>query len=316
MGANTRTYKFALAEALLMGAQQGKESMTLTELAVPYSLSLAKHSLLYPQAPGLAGLGDQDFLSVVALEAQDAVNAGAPSERLVNAAVKSMPGMVMQKFHNLRGQEQGQVAHTFYEITGQGTSRRVILTPDLHSVAAQQTESLHSELDARWAIVETSFDPQIGRSLIGQGVELSTDGTELLSRVRRVTVSKARPALSGFQHGRCFYCNTPLDQVPVVPHVDHVFPYWLMQRPQWSGPDLNGVWNLVVACAACNLTKSGSQPSEDAIRRLVTRNEAIITSPHPIKKSLELAITTAGGGTTPRSRLAFIKAVDSATPWA
>ncbi|WP_051163576.1 hypothetical protein [Nocardia brevicatena] len=40
---------------------------------------------------------------------------------LVEAAVRSIPAMVMQKFHNLR--VVGRVAHTFYTLEGAGTNQ-------------------------------------------------------------------------------------------------------------------------------------------------------------------------------------------------
>nr|WP_028478317.1 HNH endonuclease domain-containing protein [Nocardia sp. CNY236] len=39
--------------------------------------------------------------------------------------------------------------------------------------------------------------------------------------------------------------------------VDHVFPFIWMNTGSWRGPNLNHVWNLVLACAPCNLAKSG-----------------------------------------------------------
>lgn len=313
MGANSRTYKFALAHALLEMAHQGRDSVTLLELAVPYSLAIAEHALRSPQASTSVVLGAGDFLSVVNEEARESVDLGAPTERLARAAADSMPGMVMQKFHNLRG--QGQVVHTFYEVNGRGPGRRVILTPSLRDVAASQAQMLSSELQARWSIVETAFAGQLGQSLLGQVVVLSDDGTELLSHTRRAPVAGARSSLSGFQHGRCFYCQEPLDQLEAVPHVDHVFPFVLMRSGSWRGPSLNGLWNLVVACAPCNLAKSTRPPTTGELERLVARNEAIMTSPHPLRRSLEASIAPGNPSTTVQERVAFIRSVDAATPW-
>jgi len=68
-------------------------------------------------------MSDQDFLSVLAREREESRAARRPTDTLVNAAVKSIPGMVMQKFHNLPG--QGEVAHRFYELEGRGSNRIV-----------------------------------------------------------------------------------------------------------------------------------------------------------------------------------------------
>jgi hypothetical protein len=59
-----------------------------------------------------------DFLNVAKEEAEASLSANGPSDRLVQAAVKSIPGMVMEKFHNVGG---GKIPHRFYELTGRGT---------------------------------------------------------------------------------------------------------------------------------------------------------------------------------------------------
>ena len=311
MGVNTRTYKFALGAALLQAAAEGRDALTLEELAAPYAMSLARRASAHPQAPTATSTGTGDFLAVVADESRESLDAGRPTERLVAAAARNMPGIVMQKFHNLRDADANRVGHTCYELRGRGSGRRVVLTPDLRAVA-HSAAALGSELDARWSVVECSFDAGIGRSLVRDGVAVSPDATELRSHVRRAPVAPARYALSGFQHGRCFYCGTVLPSLDEGVHVDHVYPYSTMRRlGAWAGPDLNGIWNLVVACAPCNLRKSARTPTSDEIERLVARNEAVISSPHPLRRTLGLTMRAPGDpeADTPARRLAFLRSV-------
>ncbi|MFI7742260.1 hypothetical protein [Kocuria rhizosphaericola] len=181
MGANSRTYKFAFGAALLELAKAGREEITIEELAVPYAWRLAQHVAQYPQGPMAAAGGAKDFLKILANERQATLDTGRPTDRLVAAAVDSMPGMVMQKFHNLRG--VGQVEHSFYELRGRAASRQVILRPELHGVARH--ELLEEELIARWSIVETAFDAGIGRGLLGSGLMLSDDGDQLVTVARK-----------------------------------------------------------------------------------------------------------------------------------
>ncbi|MGK5112779.1 HNH endonuclease [Geodermatophilus sp. CPCC 205506] len=253
MGANSRTYKFALGSALLDLARRGCEEASLTELAVPYAMQLVQRAGRYPQAPAGSVSSAADFLTVLHEESSTSLRHGAPTSRLLDAAVASMPQMVMKKFHNLRG--VGEVGHRFYELRGLGSSRRLSLTPQMLAVARHEA-LLRLELDARWSIVEACFDAELGRGLLGSGVVVSADGERLLTPARRVALAGAREALIGFQHGRCFYCAEPITLDVAAVHVDHVYPFALMQSGVWEGPDLNGVWNLVVACPPCNLRKS------------------------------------------------------------
>jgi len=303
MGVNTRTYKFALGQALLETANSGSESVSLADLAVPYALSLTKRAQNYPQAPKAESLGEQDFLTILSKESQETLKFDSPTVRLVDAAVKSMPMMVMQKFHNMSG---GAVPHTFYEIEDLGTSKIIRFTPSLCDVIKSGKVALLShEIDTRWSLVESSFDSGIGASLRSVGLLTSDDGEYLIDHIRRGQVSKSRAALIGFQHGRCLLCMEPIENLYKDVHVDHTYPYSLMKRLRWKGPDLNGIWNLAVTHSVCNSNKSNTLPSSELVQRLIERNEAIANSPHPLRRTIEILV-----GITQNARLTFIKSVD------
>ncbi|MBT2511206.1 hypothetical protein J7I98_36410 [Streptomyces sp. ISL-98] len=169
MGANSRTYKFALGDALLEHARHGHTEILLSELAVPYAMSLVEHTAKAPQAPEGTSIGKADFLAIAAAEREETQKLGRPTDLLLEAAVKSMPAMVMQRFHNLRGGTE--VPHRFYEVAGNPRQRIVRLTPELLQVAqSEQATGLRTELGARWTIVESSFAAGIGRALIEEGV--------------------------------------------------------------------------------------------------------------------------------------------------
>jgi hypothetical protein len=304
MGANTRTYKFALGHALLSLAGEGRESVTLRELAAPYALAMVDHAQAYPQAPQADGLGERDYLRILRDESEATLVSGEPTDRLLDATVRTIPGMVMVKFHNLKGEDG--IPHRFYTVEGRADDSRVVFTPALTAVASDgQTSLLRDELTDRWRLVETAFDADIGRSLIRGGVAVSEDGVFVVEQVRRAPVARSRGALIGFQHGRCFYCVAPIDNLGLA-HVDHVYPFALMKWRGWSGPDLNAVWNLVVACSECNLRKSDRLPTAAEVQRLIERNDAILGSPHPLRRAIQLTMGDSAGDPH-----AFYRAVDA-----
>jgi NADP-dependent 3-hydroxy acid dehydrogenase YdfG len=93
----------------------------------------------------------QASYGVAKAEAAETQHTGSPTEKLLEAAARSMPAMVMQKFHNVTG---GEVPHRFYEMTGTGKGRIVRLTPELQRIAgSEQLASLTEEVDARWGRV-------------------------------------------------------------------------------------------------------------------------------------------------------------------
>ncbi|WP_414169955.1 HNH endonuclease [Streptoverticillium reticulum] len=314
MGANSRTYKFALGEAMLEFGRHGREDVPLAELAASYSLGMVRHLAQDPQAPQAAELGEKDFLTIAAQESAATLAAGRPTERLLAAAVRSMPAMVMQKFHNLRGDTK--VPHTFYELAGTGRQRVVRLTPDLHRLArSEQAAGLAAELGARWSIVESSFAAGVGRSLVEQGVAVDWADMKITDRRRRRSVTGIVEATVGFQHGRCLICDDVLSPGDATA-VDHVFPFSLMQRlgsvGSWHGPDLDALWNLAPAHAACNGAKSDRQPTPAELGRLAARNAAIMQSPHPLRRTLQLSLEGALPGRKVSSWTEFLGAVQLA----
>ncbi|WP_280249446.1 HNH endonuclease [Nocardia abscessus] len=310
MGANTRTYKFALGSALLELGQAGRDKVTLSELGSLYAAQLIRRPAESQQAAAGSPLSDSDFLSVLRRERSESIDAGQPTEVLVNAAVRSIPAMVMQKFHHLRA--TGPVAHTFYELEVSGAHRTVRLTPELHRVADDPTV-LAEELESRWSIVEASFDSGIGRALIQGGVEVDHESSRILAPVRRAAVTSVRGAIVGFQHGRCFYCQQQFGDLASGVHVDHVFPFAWMNTGSWRGPNLNHVWNLVLACAPCNQAKSARQPTSAEIARLLARNDAIAASPHPLRRTIEITMNASGTHAAQRRRQFMLNVVNAVT---
>ncbi|MFE7927515.1 HNH endonuclease [Streptomyces sp. NPDC057456] len=314
MGANSRTYKFALAQTLLELAGEGQRSLRLAEFAVPYSLHIARRMATSPQASQTIRLSESDFLAVAAQESAATLTAGRPTERLVAAAARSIPTMVMQKFHNLRGDTT--VPHTFYHVTGSGQERVVRLAPEILSLArSEHGAALAGELDARWSIVETSFAAGVGRSLIEEGVSVDWNALKIVDKQRRRSVTGLIEAVIGFQHGRCLICNDLLTRADPAA-VDHVFPFSLMHRyasvDAWQGPDLDALWNLAPTHATCNLAKSDRLPTPAELARLVARNEAIMASPHPLRRTLYLSLNGVLPGRRAPSWAAFVQSVRTA----
>lgn len=292
MGANSRTYKFALGEALLTAAAEGHTDIPLRDLARSYAMSLVKHLAQAPQASSRSVAGGTDFLTVAQEEAAESVRLGSPTEKLLAAAMKSMPEMVMQKFHNLRGNGGGsEVPHRFYEMTGSSRERVVTLTEHLREVArSEQKLTLQAELAARWSIVETSFAAGVGRSLVEEGVAVDLKTLRITDKERRRSVAGVTEAVIGFQHGRCIICAQPLIPGADEVAVDHVFPYSFKRLLSGTNVDLDAIWNLAPAHRSCNGQKSNQPPSLGQLTRLALRNEAIMQSPHPLKRTLQLTL--------------------------
>jgi hypothetical protein len=128
----------------------------------------------------------------------------------------------------------------------------------------------------------------IARNLLG--IDYDEVGQLLIAVERsrkRTSLVTVRPALNGYQKGRCFYCFAPISiDEPLnffYPDVDHFFPHTLKQV-DCSGID--SVWNLVLSCKACNREKGARIPTMKLLERLYSRNEFLIASHHPLRETL------------------------------
>lgn len=273
-------------------AGTGRTDAPLTELARPYAMSLVHHLDRAPQAPATQGMSDTDFLAIARREAAESLRLGQPTEPLIQAAVRSMPAMVMQKFTNLPGGTT--LPHRFYELTGSPRERIVRFTPEMQRLAvSEHVDVLRGELGARWAIVESSFSTGIGASLMTEGVAADLQTLTITDKRRRRAITGVKEATIGFQHGRCLICNDLLTAGDPYA-IDHVFAFSFMDRmgglSGWRGPDLDAIWNLAPVHEACNAAKSNRLPTQAEQCRLAQRNQAIQQSPHPLKKTLQLTL--------------------------
>jgi 5-methylcytosine-specific restriction endonuclease McrA len=79
----------------------------------------------------------------------------------------------------------------------------------------------------------------------------------------RGSLSRYLKILRQVDESSCFYCERPLSGT-LVTHVDHVIP--------WSFLLADPLWDLVLACAPCNLAKSDELPNRTFIEKLTLAN--------------------------------------------
>ena len=74
--------------------------------------------------------------------------------------------------------------------------------------------------------------------------------------MRRRGLASARHTLNGYQKGQRFYCYARIDlESKQTCDVDHFFPHVLASA--LPGVNIDGVWNLVLACPECNRGEGG-----------------------------------------------------------
>jgi 5-methylcytosine-specific restriction endonuclease McrA len=228
-------------------------------------------------------------------------NAGQSSEaQLQDATVRLGFSNVIDAFHSLASRD---LPKRFF-LDERQTAKGVRLTDEFRRLTRDHTpEGLLHETEARWRLVETAWELGLARSLVTY--DQVSRGLFVDRGQRRTSVTSCRDALNGYQKGHCFYCYAPISIVPgdaTLADVDHAFPHAL--KAHLPG-NVDGIWNLVLACPACNRGQDGKFdqiPSIRLLSRLHARNEYLIQSHHPLRETLMLQT-----GSTTAERVAFLQ---------
>jgi 5-methylcytosine-specific restriction endonuclease McrA len=281
-GRNVASYKFALGKTLLEFSREDKETISLEELAEPFSRHVCEH---LQNADKQATSASSRFL-----DACRKFNSGDIKKQDLLDATKNFGfSNVIDAFHVVH---DGDIAVRFFQDERKGETKGIRLTDDLFSLAEQyQYRNLPSEVEARWRLVETAWELRLPRHVLSVGFDPEGELLVVNDRLfERKPITSCRDALSGYQKGKCFYCFSDisvLDSADDLADVDHFVPHRL--KPYGLGDQLDGVWNLVLACQSCNRGPKGKfaqLPELRFLERLHIRNNFYIESHHPLRETL------------------------------
>lgn len=301
LGRNVATYKLALAKTLLELSSSGKTFVSLEDLALPYTRHLTEH---LKHAEKQITSSSSKFL-----DACRKFNQGQSSQtELVDAAVSLGFNNVIDAFHVVNN---GAIPLRFF-VDDRKSRKGITLTDTLLTLATTaQAQNLPLEAEARWRLVETAWSLKLPAHLLAVQYDSNLESLFVEIPNARIAITGCRDALNGYQKGRCFYCfreivisageGTNVD-------VDHFFPIVLSRFSEFGQLNLNGVWNLVLACDECNRGvggKSARVPVTRYLERLHSRNQFYIESAHPLRETLMNQT-----GQTENQRQAFLTQVD------
>jgi hypothetical protein len=277
-GRNVASYKFALAKSLYELNAVTNDLVKMEQLAEPFSRHLCEHLKLEPKQ---ATSKSSTFLSTC-----NDFNANELSQdELIKQTVKLGFANVIDAFHIVNN---GEVNERFF-IDERKNNGGIRITDNFFKLAEhEQFTNFERETEARWKLVEQGWKLGVARNLITVEYDQELKTLFTGNKERRVNITSCRDSLNGYQKGRCFYCysnvgiNSGDDNLA---DVDHFLPWILNDKL----PNVNGVWNLVLACTDCNRGEGGKfakVPSLELLKRLHKRNEYFISSHLPLKETL------------------------------
>lgn len=301
-GKNSASYKFALAKSLIEISENHNQNtfIPLEELSISFSKYICEHLKINDKQ---ATSSSSRFLNAC----RDFNSGSITQDDLILLTKKLGFENVLDAFHNVN---QQNIPVSFFEVKKEGKNKGIILTDDLfHLNQSTQHQNFGHEVEARWRLVETAWSLNLSPSILNvhfddQSKMFFIDEDKTL---RRIDVTSSRDALNGYQKGKCFYCfnDITIDEgSDSLADVDHFLPYTLQRELPIN---LNGVWNLVLACKECNRGKEGKFARIPEIRfleRLHKRNEFFIESHHPLNETLKNQT-----GKTTSTRIAFLQSI-------
>lgn len=294
-GKNSATYKFAFAQTLLELVGAATTTITLADLAEPFSRHLVRH---LEQHDKQGSASSSKFLTACRqFMAQELSQADllVHTERLgfVN---------VVDAFQVVHG---GVIPRPFYEKHLVKGKPQLMLTDALLQLKDSfHFQNLAPEAEARWQLVETAWNLQLNPNLLEVQYD-EAQGLFFIERnlLRRVNITSAREALNGYQKGKCFYSFQDISvnaHSPTLCQVDHFLPH--LNKQAHLPANINGVWNLVLADRQVNNHKNARIPELRFLQRLYQRNEFFIASKHPLAETI---INQTGA--SPQQRQAFLR---------
>ena len=182
-GRNTASYKFALAKALFDLARQGKDSVTLEQLADPYTRHLVEHVKTHPR---------QTTNRSIKLRDASAGSAKGITTYDEHGFTVGKLGFnnVLDAFHVVN---KGDVPIRVFEKDFKGGAKRLILTDEVFELAnSDEFRNILQEIESRWNLVETAWETGVSANLLIYDEETQRIVLDNDLRRRSVTLPEAR----------------------------------------------------------------------------------------------------------------------------
>lgn len=294
-GKNTATYKFAFAKALLEMVEKEKTTISLSELAEPFSRHVVNH---LKQNDKQGSSTSSTFLD----QCRNFINNEIEKDELLFQTEKHGFKHVVDAFQVVN---RDTIPNPFYQKNYNNGKKEIIIKDSLLKLKESfHFQNFEQETEARWKLVETAWNLNINPNLL----EVQYDADKELffvenSIMRRTDITSVRDSLNGYQKGKCFYSFLDISVNSLSPNicdVDHFLPH--MNKQLHLPANINGVWNLVLADSSVNRGKSARVPEIKYLQRLYNRNEFFIESKHPLSETIVNQT-----GNTPKKRRQFLE---------
>jgi len=257
---NSTTYKFVLIKSLIENLYNVNEKLELS-----YDILFSSFSKIYWNLVIHHNLNQINMIGKKA-EVQNVLGVIQSSYQIPNTFVfdklsSEIQVQVITKVKrkckiNVMGALYGDTDSTLYDFDNKKEYIRI--NPSYYSFMQRFQRVLHYLTNYQLALFLEKFNNE-------------GDTTNLLLKVenvsKRCSLDQFYQVLESFYDGKCFYCGKVIKKKATA-HVDHFIPWSFVQNDQ--------LWNLVIACSTCNLSKNDKLASDYFLKVLIDRNEEFL----------------------------------------
>lgn len=266
------TYKYVLMKSIIENLYQINDQYELTYNQLAYSFAkiywnLVVHHNLVKQSRGpksaRAVTVIQEFQQKHAIPSEFSFD--KIRETLQLKLVSSMKSVMKENvFGALYGDTRGQ----FYAFDHKLEVFR--LDPLVHQFMLRYQRLLVNLVNYHMAVMIEDLNENMNINFLLSKVE---------SIAKRGSLKRFEAILLSHFENKCFYCGKRLSERKGNIHVDHFIPWSFVQSDQ--------IWNLVLACRTCNLSKSDKVPQRPFLDIIIDRNEQFYHMPNESTQLME-----------------------------
>jgi 5-methylcytosine-specific restriction endonuclease McrA len=258
---NSTTYKFVLVKSLLENLYNVNEMLELSYTSLFSSFAKIYWNLvIHHNLNQINMVGKRSEVQNILLSIQHKQQ--LPSEVVFDKLSYELQLLIIQKIMkkckiNVMGAIYGDTQGTIYDFDNKKEMLKI--NPSFYSFMQRSQRVLTYLANYHLALFLEKFNE-------------AGDTHHLLLKVenvsRRASLDQFYQILSSFYQGTCFYCGKPIKKKDSA-HVDHFIPWSFVQADQ--------LWNLVISCSSCNLSKSDKLAEKMFLDALLDRNNELIT---------------------------------------
>ncbi|MCR2823315.1 HNH endonuclease domain-containing protein [Lederbergia panacisoli] len=258
------TYKYVLMKSIIENLYQINDQYELTYNQLAYSFAKIYWNLVVHHNLVKQNRGPKNARAVTVIQEFQQKHA-IPSEfsfdkiqETLQLKLVSFMKSVMKE--NVFGALYGDTRGQFYAFDHKLEVFR--LHPVVHQFMLRYQRLLVNLVNYHMAVMIEELNENMNINFLLNKVE---------SIAKRGSLKRFETILLSHFENKCFYCGKRLSERMGNIHVDHFIPWSFVQSDQ--------IWNLVLACRTCNLSKSDKVPQRPFLDIIIDRNEQLYHMP-------------------------------------